>query len=142
MRIIHWIIYTVIVAALPMMTRGLAYLFIKSNISSSWLSPIDIVFFGLTLNLSNINEISIISSSISKKSVYKIISRKSGIFIGLSVVFVIFLTISLTIFYIEDLTGIYFINKTTALIGISVMSLVSLCYSCIILYSILNLEKI
>lgn len=142
MRIIHWIIYTVIVAALPIMTRGFAYLFIKHSISSSWLSPIDIVFFGLTLNLSNINEISTISSSISKKSVYQIISKKSGIFIGLSVVFIIFLTISLTIFYVEDVTGIYFINKNTALIGISVMSLASLCYSCIILYSILSLEKI
>ena len=56
MKIERWLIYTVAVAALPFFIRLMCYLILNNPVGSA-VSPIDIVFFGLTLNISNINEL-------------------------------------------------------------------------------------
>lgn len=55
MKFERWLIYTVLVAALPLFIRLICFWVLKNPVGSA-VSPIDIVFFGLTLNISNINE--------------------------------------------------------------------------------------
>ena len=50
MKIERWLIYTVCVAALPFLIRLMCYLILNNPVGSA-VSPIDIVFFGLTLNI-------------------------------------------------------------------------------------------
>ena len=52
----NWVYYTAIVGALPIIIRALTALFMINSTWKMYFSAIDFVFFGLTLNLSNINE--------------------------------------------------------------------------------------
>ena len=56
MKFERWLIYTVSVAALPFLIRLICFWILKNPVGPA-VSPIDIVFFGLTLNISNINEL-------------------------------------------------------------------------------------
>lgn len=53
----HWIIYTVLVGLLPSITRALAFLFYNNAPSAFMLNESDIIFFGLVLNITSINQI-------------------------------------------------------------------------------------
>lgn len=63
----RWIIYTVVVAALPLLIRLFCFLILE-NPAGRIVSPIDIVFFGLTLNISNINELNLLKISNKSKA--------------------------------------------------------------------------
>lgn len=56
----RWLFYTVGVAALPIIIRLVVVVLMIKHNWSSLLTPIDFVFFSLTLNLSNINELNIL----------------------------------------------------------------------------------
>lgn len=53
----RWLYYTVGVAALPIAVRILVFILMAHNDLSVLLNAVDFVFFGLTLNLSNMNEL-------------------------------------------------------------------------------------
>lgn len=55
-RKIKWLIYTVLVGLIPILSRVIAWLVTKEG-SVDLLSPSDFVAFGLVLHISNINEI-------------------------------------------------------------------------------------
>ncbi|AFJ43528.1 hypothetical protein [Francisella orientalis] len=53
---IKWLIYTVLVGLIPILSRLIVWLVTKKG-SVSLFSPSDFVAFGLVLHISNINEI-------------------------------------------------------------------------------------
>jgi hypothetical protein len=53
----RWLYYTVIVGALPFIIRVVVFLFMASHDWTFLCNAIDFVFLGLTLNLTNVNEL-------------------------------------------------------------------------------------
>jgi len=53
----RWLYYTVGVAALPIAIRIIVFLLMVNHDLSVLVNAVDFVYFGLTLNLSNINEL-------------------------------------------------------------------------------------
>lgn len=141
MRIIRWLIYTVIVGALPILVRLLVYLISNHIPNALCFSPIDIVFFGLTLNISNINEVNGLKPKRTKKVEVDVISNYKDAFSALSTLLIIFLAIPLGALYMGELTDQTIINQTTAFIGAIVLSVLSLVFSSIVMYNVLKLQK-
>lgn len=54
----RWLLYTIIVGSLPFVIRLIVIFLSKGHNWGLLWNPIDFVFWGLTLNISNINEIS------------------------------------------------------------------------------------
>jgi len=141
MRIIRWLIYTVIVGALPILVRLLVYLLSNHLANAICISPVDVVFFGLTLNISNINEVNSLKAQRVKKGESDIISNYKEAFSGISTLFIILLAISLGALYIGELTDLTIINQTTAFIGSIALGVISLLFSSIVMYNVLKFQK-
>lgn len=122
MKIQLWIIYTVIVGALPLLIRLICYVMMANPIGYA-VSPIDLVFFGLTLNISNINELNGLPHKRGKN-----ISSFDNIR-GLSLVLIIFLCFTLGLAYANDLTDQSLLNPSATYWGASVLSFASLTFS-------------
>ncbi len=141
MRIIRWLIYTVIVGALPILVRILMYIISNHIPNAVCFSPVDIVFFGLTLNISNINEVNSLKPKRTKKGEVDVISNYKDAFSAFSTLLIIFLAIPLGALYMEELTDQTIINQTTAFVGAIVLSVLSLVFSSIVMYNVLKLQK-
>lgn len=141
MRIIRWLIYTVIVGALPILVRLLVYLISNHLPNAVCLSPIDIVFFGLTLNISNINEVSSLKAQKIKKGEVDVISNYKDTFSGVSTFLIVLLAIPLGALYMGELTDKRIINQTTAFIGAIALGFLSLVFSSIVMYNVIKLQK-
>lgn len=141
MRIIRWLIYTVIVGALPILVRILVYLISNHLPNAVCFNPVDIVFFGLTLNISNINEVSSLKNQKVKKGEVDVISNYKDTFSGLSTLLIILLAIPLGALYLGELTDQTIINQTTAFIGAIALGVLSLVFSSIVMYNVLKLQK-
>ena len=127
MKIERWLIYTVAVAALPFFIRLICFLILKNPIGSA-VSPIDIVFFGLTLNISNINELNGLKNR-KKKVDNAIIPPNKDRVLGLSLLLVIFLTITLGLIYSSELLTVQVVNITSTYICSILMSIASFVFS-------------
>ena len=127
MKIERWLIYTVSVAALPFFIRLMCYLMLNNPVGSA-VSPIDIVFFGLTLNISNINELNILKNKCKRTDSTITPPNKDRIF-GLSLLLVIFLTITLGMIYSSGLLAVQSINLESAYICSILMSIASFIFS-------------
>ena len=141
MRIIRWLIYTVIVGALPILVRILMYIISNHIPNAVCFSPVDIVFFGLTLNISNINEVNSLKPKRTKKGEVDVISNYKDAFSAFSTLLIIFLASPLGALYMEELTDQTIINQTTAFVGAIVLSVLSLVFSSIVMYNVLKLQK-
>lgn len=141
MRIIRWLIYTVIVGALPILVRILVYLISNHLPNAVCFNPVDIVFFGLTLNISNINEVSSLKNQKVNKGEVDVISNYKDTFSGLSTLLIILLAIPLGALYLGVLTDQTIINQTTAFIGAIALGVLSLVFSSIVMYNVLKLQK-
>lgn len=141
MRIIRWLIFTVLVGALPILVRLLVYLISNHLPDAVCLSPVDIVFFGLTLNISNINEVSSLKAQKVKKGEVDVISNYKDTFSGLSTFLIILLAIPLGALYMGELTDQTLINQTTAFIGAITLGVLSLVFSSIVMYNVLKLQN-
>lgn len=141
MRIIRWLIYTVIVGALPILVRILVYLISNHLPNAVCFNPVDIVFFGLTLNISNINEVSSLKNQKVNKGEVDVISNYKDTFSGLSTLLIILLAIPLGALYLGELTDQTIINQTTAFIGAIALGVLSLVFSSIVMYNVLKLQK-
>lgn len=62
----NWIYYTVSVASLPILIRLLIFLLLNDKGGASYYNVIDIIFFSLTLNLSNAHELNTLKTKPSK----------------------------------------------------------------------------
>lgn len=84
---IKWLIYTVLVGFIPIISRLLAWSVTKDGLIEM-LSPADFIVFGLVLHISNINEIEHFSEMEHDwKTIYN----------GLSIAFIAFYSVLLTI---------------------------------------------
>lgn len=134
MRFERWLIYTVLVAALPFLIRLFCYFIIMNPVGSAF-SPIDIVFFGLTLNISNINELNSLKKK-NRKAECEIVPPNKDRILGLSLILIIFLTITLGMIYSSELLAVQNISlKSTYLCSI-LMSISSLVFSCNVMLKI------
>lgn len=141
MRITRWLIYTVIVGALPILVRLLVYFISNHMPNAICFSPIDLVFFGLTLNISNINEVNSLRVGKGEKGGADVISNYKDVFSAISAILIILLAIPMGALYMGDMTDITIINQTTAFIGAIALGILSLVFSCIVMYNVLKLHK-
>lgn len=126
MKFERWIIYTVLVAALPLLIRLLCFVILKSPVGQA-VSPIDIVFFGLTLNIANINELNGLKSK-NKTNKSAIPPNKDKI-LGLSIFLIVFLAITLGMIYSSELMEIKSISLVSTYICSIILSIASLIFS-------------
>ena len=127
MKFERWLIYTVVVAALPFLIRLICFWILKDPIGSA-VSPIDIVFFGLTLNISNINELNGLKNENRRINNQVTLPNKDRI-LGLSLLLIIFLTITLGMIYSSELLAIDSISLTSTYVCSILMSIASLVFS-------------
>jgi len=87
-----WIYYTVVVGLLPIILRALIGLFLNDNTSYDFIVTFDILFFGLLLGISNINEIELIYRDKYRDSW---VTRTNGISLTAIIVFSVLIAITL-----------------------------------------------
>lgn len=97
-----WLLYTVLIGLVPFLVRFLIFLVIKDIGAKYILNEIDMIAFGLVLNVSNITEL---------EGNTNMDSRSKTINIGVSVFLVIFFTAFLGISYVSDLPNVNIFNK-------------------------------
>lgn len=131
MKLERWLIYTVLVAALPFLIRLLCFFILENPIGEA-VSPIDIVFFGLTLNISNINEL----NGLRNKS--KKMSLNRDRILGLSLILIIFLAITLGMIYSSELLAVQNISLKSVYICSIFMSIASFVFSWNVMLKIQN----
>lgn len=127
MKFERWLIYTVSVAALPLLIRLVCFCILKNPVGSA-VSPIDIVFFGLTLNISNINELNGLRNK-PKKHESRATQPDKDRILGLSLLLIILLTITLGMIYSSELLAVESISLTSTYICSIFMSIASLVFS-------------
>ena len=71
----RWLYYTVCVAALPIAIRIIVFLLMAKQDLSVLVNAVDFVYFGLTLNLSNMNELNSLRIKDGNKVIQKLPSR-------------------------------------------------------------------
>lgn len=129
MKFERWLIYTVLVAALPLFIRLICFWVLKNPVGSA-VSPIDIVFFGLTLNISNINELNGLKNKSKKAESHSHIAQPNkDRVLGLSLLLIILLAITLGIIYISELLVIKILSITGTYICSILMSVASFVFS-------------
>ncbi len=127
MKFERWLIYTVSVAALPLLIRLMCFWILKNPVGTA-VSPIDIVFFGLTLNISNINELNGLKNK-PKKFESRATQPDKDRILGLSLLLIILLTITLGMVYSSELLAVESISLTSTYICSILMSIASLVFS-------------
>lgn len=123
----RWIFYTVIVGALPLIIRSFMLLLFKHATWEMFFNPIDFVFLGLTLNITNINEVH--TSSENNNT-----DRPENITIW-SIIFIIFLSLILSALYLNSFIQADVLNEKTMKITSIVFCVLSLIYSFFIVQS-------
>lgn len=136
MKIERWIIYTVLVAALPLLIRILCFVILEKPIGPI-ISPIDIVFFGLTLNIANINELNSLKI---KDKVSKNGQPNKDKILGLSIFLIVFLTITLGLIYSSELMKTNNISVASTYICSILLSVTSLTFSWYVINKIQQYE--
>lgn len=119
----QWFYYTVIVGALPIIIRILTALYIADSAKVTYFSAIDFVFWGLTINLSNINEM----KSMNAVDVNGIENKMTSEF--LNVLAIVFLSINLGCLYVAESTNIQILNPFALNVSSILLSLLSLGFS-------------
>jgi len=130
----RWLFYTVGVSALPVLIRLVIFIMLTHKDWDALLNPVDFVFFGLTLNLSNINELN--SLKIRKKSNNILDEHQKEILLNWSIFAILILGIILGLTYIP----IPIFNKNTLLWSAVFLAVVSFFYSKSIINKINILE--
>ena len=120
----RWIFYTVIVGALPLIIRSFMLLLFKHATWEMFINPIDFVFLGLTLNITNINE----SHTSFKNDKKGNLERRENVTIW-SIIFIIFLSLILSALYLDSFIQIDVLNEKTLKISSIVFCVLSLSYS-------------
>lgn len=131
----RWLYYTVGVAALPIAIRIIVFLLMVNHDLSILVNAVDFVYFGLTLNLSNINEL----NSLRIKKGNKVISENDREKLSSwSIYAIIVLCLILGFLYVPDEGQDVFNSITMSIASIS-LAVVSFFLS---LYVINKINKI
>ena len=131
----RWLYYTVGVAALPIAIRIIVFLLMANHDLSVLVNAVDFVYFGLTLNLSNMNEL----NSLRIKKGNKVISENDREKLSSwSIYAIIVLCLILGFLYVPE-GGQDVFNPITMLIAYISLAVASFFLS---LYVINNINKI
>jgi len=126
----RWFYYTVIVGALPLIIRCFILLFMKGSNWRMFINPIDFVFLGLTLNLTNINALNSMIDTDKKHLPFR---ENSTLW---SILAIIFLSINLSILYIDSFISAKFLNGFTLKTASILLCVGSFAYSYHIIYKL------
>lgn len=126
MKFERWILYTVLVAALPLLIRLFCFIILKCPVGLA-VSPIDIVFFGLTLNIANINELN--GLKLKKRNNKTVEPPNKDKILGLSIFLIVFLAITLGMIYSSELMAVKSISLISTYICSIILSIASLVFS-------------
>lgn len=119
----RWLYYTLIVGTLPLLIRCFILLFLNEATWNMAINPIDFVFLGLTLNLTNIIEL----NGFKKSKTIKDGFFEDGVWI--SIIAIIFLAVNLGVLYLDGFIQILVLNKQTLKITSITLCMISLLYS-------------
>lgn len=131
----RWFFYTVIVGALPLIIRCFMLLFLKDSNWRMFINPIDFVFLGLTLNLTNINAL---NSMINTDAKFLSFRENSTWWSTLAI---IFLALNLSVLYIDSFMNEKILNGFTLKAASILLCLGSLAYSYYIIYKLNRKSK-
>lgn len=124
----RWIYSTVIVGALPLIVRLLINCLL--TVKTDWFNPIDFVFLGLTLSLTNINEL----NSLKKDENTQLSYKEDSVWV--SIFTILFLTFILGVQYVGESMEKSIVSST-AVISLSVIfAVISLIHSGTIMYKL------
>ena len=131
----RWFFYTVIVGALPLIIRCFMLLFLKDSNWRMFINPIDFVFLGLTLNLTNIN----VLNSMTNTETSFLSFRENSIW--WSTLAIIFLALNLSVLYIDSFMSEKILNGFTLKLASILLCIGSLAYSYRIIYKLNQKEN-
>lgn len=132
----RWLYYTVGIAALPILIRFIVYLLMIHHDATVLLNPVDFVFFGLTLNLSNVNEL----NSLRLKGRKPIISENEREKLSSwSIIAIVILCVILGFLYVPNDSQATF-NPCSMLIAAIVLAVTSFFHSLNVINKISSLE--
>lgn len=132
----RWLYYTVGVAALPIAIRIIVFLLMTNHDLSVLVNAVDFVYFGLTLNLSNMNEL----NSLRIKKGNKMISENDREKLSSwSIYSIIILCIILGFLYVPK-SGQDVFNPATMLVASIVLAIASFILSLHVINKINRLE--
>ena len=126
----RWFYYTVIVGALPLIIRCFMLLFINDAHWRMFINPIDFVFLGLTLNLTNINAL----NSMAETEKRFLVFRENSTW--WSTIVIIFLAINIGVLYLDGFMQVKVLKGSSLKLASIILCLVSLTYSYYIVYKI------
>lgn len=132
----RWLYYTVGVAALPIAIRIIVFLLMTNHDLSVLVNAVDFVYFGLTLNLSNMNEL----NSLRIKKGNKMISENDREKLSSwSIYAIIILCIILGFLYVPK-SGQDVFNPATMLVASIVLAIASFILSLHVINKINRIE--
>lgn len=119
----RWFRYTVIVGSLPLIVRCFILLFLQDVTWSMFINPIDFVFLGLTINLTNINELNSLKRNDQTKDAF----HEDNVW--WSIICIILLAIDLGVLYLNEFIQISVLRTVTLKLTSVMLCLFSLIYS-------------
>jgi len=131
----RWFYYTVIVGALPLIIRCFILLFINDVHWRMFINPIDFVFLGLTLNLTNINALNSMEGTEKRFLVFRENST------WWSTIVIIFLAINIGVLYLDGFMQVKVLKGSSLKLASIILCLVSLTYSYYIVYQLNKKEN-
>lgn len=130
MRKTKWIIYTVLIGLMPFLIRLFVFILSANREWGLLFNPVDFIFLGLTLNLTNLNELN-------NEKLEPILKLK---FEGYSVIQIILLSGILGILYFAEQYQKDILDKTIALVCAIAFCLLSFIFSNAIMNKLNSLD--
>lgn len=130
----RWLYYTVIVGLLPFLIRFLVLFFSEKSSWSLLYNPIDAIFLGLTLNLTNINEVNQIRIRQNMNYSFEYNTERLTWW---ATFLIIFLSVTLGLLYFSEITQMKILDSVAVKCGTISLCIVSLAFS----LSIINYTK-
>ena len=103
MRIIDWLMRTLLIGCIPLIARFIVWILISAKNVGFVFNPVDIVFLGLSLNLNNLNELH--NDNVIKNT--KSFKYHQGFSIILTVTF----SLILSVLYVSEILNIQIIKN-------------------------------
>lgn len=130
MRKTKWIIYTVLIGLMPFLIRLFVFILSANREWDLLFNPVDFIFLGLTLNLTNLNELN-------NEKLEPVLKLK---FEGYSVIQIILLSGILGILYFAEQSQKDILDKTIALVCAIAFCLLSFIFSNAIMNKLNSLD--
>ena len=130
MRKTKWIIYTALIGLMPFLIRLFVFMLSANREWGLLFNPVDFIFLGLTLNLTNLNELN-------NEKLEPILKLK---FEGYSVIQIILLSGILGILYFAEQSQKDVLDKTIALVCAIAFCLLSFIFSNAIMNKLNSLD--